>query len=156
VRPHVGGQNHVGHSLAHTPPDRRPAPTHGAGGLTARIDRLPAAAKALLQTLAVIGPTCSLTLRQVVETPADVLRQRLMALQRAELLYERPTFPEPEYTCKHAMTQEVAYTTLPRTRRWEVHERTAQGSMACLATGRTLGGSAVCPCGGRQPSHAGT
>ena len=97
------------------------------GVLTARIDRLPAEAKALLQTLAVIGPTCSWNLlRQVVEVPDTALHQRLGALQEAELLYERPAVPEPEYVFKHALTQEVAYTALPRARRWEVHERTAQ------------------------------
>ena len=103
-----------------------PLPPTVHGVLTARIERLPAEAKELLHTLAVIGPTCSLPLlRQVVEVPADALRQRLMALQRAELLYERPAVPEPEYTFKHALTQEVAYTALPRARRCEVHERTA-------------------------------
>jgi predicted ATPase len=97
------------------------------GVLTARIDRLPGEAKALLQTLAVIGPTCSwYLLRQVVEAPDAALHQCLRALQEAELLYERPAMPEPEYVFKHALTQEVAYTALPRARRWEVHERTAQ------------------------------
>jgi predicted ATPase len=97
------------------------------GVLTARIDRLPAEAKALLQTLAVIGTTCSWRLlRQVVAAPDAALHQRLGALQEAELLYERPAVPEPEYVFKHALTQEVAYTALPQARRWEVHERTAQ------------------------------
>ena len=97
------------------------------GVLTARIDRLPAEAKALLQTLAVIGPACSWhLLRQVVGAPDAALYQRLEALQEAELLYERPAVPEPEYVFKHALTQEVAYTALPRARRWAVHERTAQ------------------------------
>jgi DNA-binding NtrC family response regulator/predicted ATPase len=97
------------------------------GVLTARIDRLPAEAKALLQTLAVIGPMCSWQLLQrVVEAPDAALHQRLGALQEAELLYERPAVPEPEYVFKHALTQEVAYTALPQTRRWQVHERTAQ------------------------------
>ena len=95
MRPHIGGRGHTGGVLAHAPSDRRlplPATVHGV--LATRIDRPAPSAKELLQTLAVIGPRCSLRLlRQVVEVPADVLRQRLIALQRAELLYERPALP---------------------------------------------------------------
>src|SRR5215510_10204532 len=39
------------------------------------------------------------------------------ALQRKEFLYERPAFPEVEYSFKHALTQEVAYGTVLQERR---------------------------------------
>jgi predicted ATPase/DNA-binding winged helix-turn-helix (wHTH) protein len=97
------------------------------GVLAARIDRLPAAAKELLQTLAVIGRAFSFRLlAQVVAQPEADLHQGLFALQKAEFLYERPAWPELEYTFKHALTQEAAYAALPWERRREVHERTAQ------------------------------
>lgn len=97
------------------------------GVLAARIDRLPAAARELLQTLAVIGRTfSSRLLTQVVAQPEADLHHGLFALQKAEFLYERPAWPELEYTFKHALTQEAAYAALPWERRREVHERTAQ------------------------------
>jgi AAA ATPase domain/Bacterial regulatory protein, Fis family len=97
------------------------------GVLAARIDRLEAKAKALLHTLAVIGKAFSWSLlTRIVEQPEAELRLLLAHLQAAEFLYECPAFPEPEYTFKHALTQEMAYSTLPRARRWAVHEHTAQ------------------------------
>ncbi|MBI3328422.1 MAG: hypothetical protein HYZ81_17190 [Nitrospinae bacterium] len=97
------------------------------GVLAARIDRLPAEVKVLLQTLAVIGKafSCSL-LTQVVEQSQEELQRLLAHLQGAEFIYERPAFPEPEYSFKHALTQEVAYTSLLLERRRRLHERTAQ------------------------------
>ena len=104
------------------------------GVLAARIDRLPAAAKELLQTLAVIGRAFSFRLlTRVVAQPEEELRQWLFTLQKAEFLYERPALPEPEYTFKHALTQEAAYAALSRERRREVHERTAQALEALFA-----------------------
>jgi len=97
------------------------------GLLAARIDRLPADQKALLQTLAVIGKEFALgLLRQVVAQPEGELQGQLSRLQAAEFLYERPAFPEPEYTFKHALTQEVAYNSLLVERRRALHERTGQ------------------------------
>ncbi|NVK42022.1 MAG: AAA family ATPase [Oceanospirillaceae bacterium] len=101
-------------------------PTTVQGVLTARIDRLAADEKALLQTLAVIGKEFPWSLvQQVVERPDDELRRLLSRLQAGEFLYERPAFPEVEYTFKHALTQEVAYGSLLTERRNRLHERTA-------------------------------
>src|SRR5262249_55347392 len=41
-------------------------------------------------------------------------------------IYEQLAFPESEYTFKHALTQEVAYSSLLLERRQALHERTAQ------------------------------
>ena len=41
----------------------------------------------------------------------------------AEFLYETRLFPEPEYTFKHALTQEVAYGSLLQERRRALHAR---------------------------------
>lgn len=97
------------------------------GVLAARIDRLSAEDKELLQTLAVIGTTFSLRLlTRVVEQPEEALYQGLSHLQAAEFLYEQPAFPDLEYTFKHALTHNVAYASLLVERRKVLHERTAQ------------------------------
>jgi predicted ATPase len=95
--------------------------------LAARIDRLPPEEKALLQTLAVLGKEFSLSLlTRVVEQPEDEVQRLLAHLRAAEFIYEQPAFPEPEYTFKHALTQEVAYNALLLERRRGLHERTGQ------------------------------
>jgi predicted ATPase/class 3 adenylate cyclase len=97
------------------------------GVLAARIDRLPPEEKALLQTLAVLGKEFSLSLlTRVVEQPEDEVQRLLAHLRAAEFIYEQPAFPEPEYTFKHALTQEVAYNALLLERRRGLHERTGQ------------------------------
>ena len=96
------------------------------GVLAARIDRLGADEKALLQHLAVIGREFSLNLAlRVVEPSEEELHRLLGALQRKEFLYEQPAFPEVEFIFKHALTQEVAYHSLLQERRKVIHERTA-------------------------------
>ena len=97
------------------------------GVLAARIDRLAAEEKALLQQLAVIGREFPLSLvRQVVSQPEEELYRLFSSLQRKEFLYEQPAFPEVEYIFKHALTQEVAYGTVLQERRKALHEHTAQ------------------------------
>src|SRR5215813_8856821 len=97
------------------------------GVLTARIDRLATAEKALLHQLAVIGRQFPLSLvHHVVSQPEEELYRLLSSLQRKEFLYEQPAFPESDYIFKHALTQEVAYNSLLSERRKALHERTAQ------------------------------
>ena len=97
------------------------------GVLAARIDRLPAEDKALLQTLAVLGKEFSWRLlTQVTDQPEEELQRLLAHLQAEEFIYEQPAFPEPDYTFMHALTQEVAYNAVLLERRRVVHERTAQ------------------------------
>jgi class 3 adenylate cyclase/dephospho-CoA kinase len=97
------------------------------GVLAARIDRLGAEEKELLQQLAVIGREFPLSLvRQVVSQPEEELYRLLSSLQRKEFLYEQPAFLEIEYLFKHALTQEVAYSSVLQGQRKALHERTAQ------------------------------
>jgi class 3 adenylate cyclase/predicted ATPase len=97
------------------------------GVLAARIDRLPADEKALLQTLAVLGKEFSWSLlTQVTDQPDEELLRLLAHLQAEEFIYEHPAFPEPYYTFKHALTQEVAYNAVLLERRRVLHERAAQ------------------------------
>jgi predicted ATPase len=86
--------------------------------LAARMDRLPAEEKRLLQTAAVIGTEVPLPLLQAIaELPEAGLHRSLAHLQAAEFLYETCLFPQRAYTFKHALTQEVAYGSLLQERR---------------------------------------
>jgi predicted ATPase/class 3 adenylate cyclase len=97
------------------------------GVLAARIDRLPAAEKALLQTLAVLGQEFAWSLlTQVTDQPDEALQRLLAHLQGEEFIYEQPAFPESAYIFKHALTQEVAYNAVLLERRRALHERAAR------------------------------
>jgi len=90
--------------------------------LAARIDRLPPEEKRLLQTAAVIGTEVPLPLLQAIaELPEDAVQRGLAHLQAAEFVYETRLFPEHEYTFKHALTHEVAYSGLLQERRRVLH-----------------------------------
>ena len=92
--------------------------------LAARIDRLPAEEKELLQTLAVLGREFPLGLvRRVTLKPDDELERMLSRLQAGEFIYEQPATGDIEYIFKHALTQEVAYNSLLVERRKLLHER---------------------------------
>jgi class 3 adenylate cyclase len=116
------GTAHLARSL-----DEIKLPPTVQGILAARIDRLPADEKALLQTLAVIGPEFPLGLvRRVTEKADDELERMLEDLRLGDFVYEQPAFPETEYTFKHALTQEVAHNSILADRRKTLHERTGQ------------------------------
>ena len=96
------------------------------GILAARIDRLSAESKDLLQALAVIGREFSLSLiRAVVPKSDDELSRMLNDLQLGEFIYEQPAVGDIEYSFKHALTQEVAFGSVLNERRKELHRRTA-------------------------------
>ncbi len=96
------------------------------GILAARIDRLSAESKDLLQALAVIGREFSLSLiRAVVPKSDDELNRMLNDLQLGEFIYEQPAVGDIEYSFKHALTQEVAFGSVLNERRKELHRRTA-------------------------------
>jgi predicted ATPase len=95
--------------------------------LLARLDRLPATAKSLLQAAAVIGKDVAVPLLQsITERPEESLQQDLAHLQAAEFLYETSLVPEPRYTFKHVLTQEVTYQSLLRRTCQQYHARIAQ------------------------------
>ncbi len=99
--------------------------------ISARIDRLPADAKRLLQTASVIGKDFELTLlREVADmNEASIqghmdeaaIQEHLATLQRGEFVFETQLFPNPEYTFKHALTHQVAYESILGQRRREMH-----------------------------------
>jgi class 3 adenylate cyclase/tetratricopeptide (TPR) repeat protein len=99
-----------------------PATIHSV--LAARIDRLPAEDKRLLQAAAVIGKDVPIRLLEAVAEVSDETLGRLLSnLRAAEFLYETRLFPEVEYTFKHALTHDVAYGGILQSRRRALHGR---------------------------------
>jgi class 3 adenylate cyclase/tetratricopeptide (TPR) repeat protein len=106
--------------------------------LAARIDRLPPEEKRLLQTAAVIGTEVPLPLLQAIaELPEVALHGGLAHLQAAEFLYEMRLFPDHEYTFKHALTHEVAYSSVLQERRRVLHARIVE-ALEALAGERVV------------------
>jgi DNA-binding NtrC family response regulator/tetratricopeptide (TPR) repeat protein len=92
--------------------------------LAARIDRLPADARQLIQAASVIGKDVPVVLlRAIADVPEDALRRGLATLNGAEFLYEAGLVPDLAYTFKHALTHEVAYSGLLEDRRGALHRQ---------------------------------
>jgi class 3 adenylate cyclase/tetratricopeptide (TPR) repeat protein len=93
------------------------------GLLLARLDRLPTGSRDLLQVASVIGRQFGLeTLTRITEdTPRDLIVSLLSDLSEAELTRLITTDPELTYLFQHAMTRDVAYESLPYSRRQALH-----------------------------------
>jgi DNA-binding winged helix-turn-helix (wHTH) protein/tetratricopeptide (TPR) repeat protein len=110
----------------------RPAATLGVPDtihaiLAARLDRLPAPAKHLAQVAAIIGPDVPLGLLRGLAALSDPeFDEALGALEATELLHEARLSPEPVYAFQHSLVQEVAYGSLLRRTRRELHGRAAR------------------------------
>jgi tetratricopeptide (TPR) repeat protein len=106
--------------------------------LAARIDRLPAEDKRLLQVSSVVGKDVPFALLQAVaDLPEEAVRRALDELQSAEFLYETRLYPDHEYTFKHALTHEVTYASLLHERRRAIHERIV-GAVESLHAARLI------------------
>ena len=103
-----------------------PIPTTLRGVLSARIDRLPGPAKAVLQHAAVVGRFFEYrTVAAIGGAPSD-LDRALADLLRAELIREWARRPERQYTFKHALTQEAAYASILGEERKALHAGVAR------------------------------
>ena len=92
--------------------------------LSARIDRLPAEERHLLEAASVIGKDAPFALLEgIAELPEDALRHGLATLQAGELLYETRLLPDLEYAFKHTLTRDVTYDGVPADRRRALHAR---------------------------------
>ncbi|MGH7323072.1 MAG: AAA family ATPase, partial [Candidatus Rokuibacteriota bacterium] len=89
--------------------------------LSARIERLPDEPRRVLQTAAVLGRQFSSRLLQALWEGTDALDAHLGLLTGLEFLYRRAAGEERLYVFKHALTQEVAYASLPGARRQALH-----------------------------------
>jgi class 3 adenylate cyclase/tetratricopeptide (TPR) repeat protein len=96
--------------------------------LAARIDRLAADAKTVLQAAAAIGKEFGRGLIALaVELDEAALDDALRELVEAEFVYETALYPEPEYAFRHPLTQEVAYGSQLAAGRAKTHARIAAG-----------------------------
>jgi class 3 adenylate cyclase/predicted ATPase len=94
--------------------------------LMARLDRL-GPAKQVVQMAAVIGQGFALpVLAGVLPWPRHRLEEALAALLAAGLVRRLPEEEGPTYAFRHALIREVAYETLLRERRRQLHARVAE------------------------------
>jgi DNA-binding NtrC family response regulator/tetratricopeptide (TPR) repeat protein len=119
----LGALRHDGDQVAlRTGVDRVLVPDTVEEIILARLDRLDEGVKELLKVAAVIGRHAPVPLlRALTQRSEESLAVDLGALQDAEFLYETRSFPELEYTFKHALTQDVAYASLTPEQRRRLH-----------------------------------
>jgi class 3 adenylate cyclase/pimeloyl-ACP methyl ester carboxylesterase len=107
-------------------PDEIAIPASVAAIIAARIDRLGAAEKTVLQLAAVIGEDVPLVLLEAVcELPLEGLHGALADLRARELLYEARLFPDIAYAFRHGLTRRVVYDGLLHESRRTLHARVA-------------------------------
>jgi class 3 adenylate cyclase/tetratricopeptide (TPR) repeat protein len=108
------------------PIDQLEIPNTVQGVLAARMDRLSEDLKKTMQVASVIGRDFAFRILKSIMEFGDELRTSMSNLVGLEILYEKALFPDLEYIFKHALTQEVAYESLLKQRRQEIHGRIAQ------------------------------
>jgi predicted ATPase len=131
-----------------------PIPTSLHASLLARLDRL-APTREIAQIGAALGRTFSHELiAATAQMPHKQINDALGQLVEAQLIFQRGTVPHAEYTFKHALVQDAAYSTLLRSRRQQLHGRiatilqskfpeTVAATPEILAQHYTLAGSAL-------------
>ncbi len=90
--------------------------------ILSRIDRLEHQAREALQLASVIGREFTLRLLDQISDLKAELQGVLGDLKMLELIYEKSFFPELAYMFKHALTHDVAYSTLLIERRKTLHQ----------------------------------
>ena len=101
-----------------------PASLHAS--LMARLDRVPGV-KQVAQTAACIGREFAYPLLAAISPiPEAELRAALERLVAAELVFARGEPPEASYAFKHALVRDAAHESLLKSRRQELHARTAR------------------------------
>jgi tetratricopeptide (TPR) repeat protein len=103
------------------------------GVLLSRLDRLPAETRELAQQASVMGRSFPYRVLSHLAGPTAAVDADLRRLEREELIQERVRDAEREYLFKHALTQEVAYESLPPARRQELHRRVGEALEAVFA-----------------------
>jgi class 3 adenylate cyclase/tetratricopeptide (TPR) repeat protein len=93
--------------------------------IMARLDRLGDDGKRTVQLASVIGRQFLVRLLSRVSAMPQQLDGLLRELQALELIYQQGLMPEPAYVFKHAVIQDVAYNSLLRERRRELHRSVA-------------------------------
>ena len=94
--------------------------------LMARLDRLGPGME-VAQLAAALGRMFSYEMiADLASMDEGALREVLARLTDAELIHRRGVPPRAEYTFKHALVQDVAYSSMLRSRRQELHKRIAR------------------------------
>ena len=110
--------------VAKAPWDALGIPPTVQGVIASRIDRLSKEDKALLQLASVVGPRVSpALLAAVTGMPAAQLQSRLWSLEILDFLVESRWLAAPEYEFAHDLIREVAYDSILRPQREELHRR---------------------------------
>ncbi len=116
--------------VATSPGDRKggaDVPATLQASLLARLDRLDAEARGIVQTGAAIGREFSFALLAAVsEMSESALTKSLGDLVRSGLIFEKGSPPFSSYTYKHALIQDAAYGLMLRGRRRDLHRRIAK------------------------------
>jgi len=95
------------------------------GVIAARMDRLSDDLKRTMQVASVIGRDFAYKILGSIMELGDELRTHLTNLVGLEVLYEKTLYPELEYIFKNTLTQEVAYESMLKQRRREIHSQIA-------------------------------
>lgn len=109
--------------------DARQLPTSIKGIVAARIDALPADERAVVHDASVVGRTFWRGLLESLGSNGAKLDQAIEELQRRDLIRRNPTSlveGDEEFSFKHMLIREVAYETLPKSRRRERHASVAR------------------------------
>jgi predicted ATPase len=93
------------------------------GIIAARIDRVEENLKRVIQVASVIGREFAFRILQSIMGVREELKSQLLNLQGLEFISKKRLFPELEYIFKHALTQEVAYSSLLQKRKKEIHAK---------------------------------
>ena len=114
----------AGRFAAKAPWDALEIPPTVQGVIASRIDRLPKEDKALLQLASVVGPRIPPPLLTAVTgMPAAEMQSRLWSLEILDFLVESRWLAAPEYEFAHDLIREVAYDSILRPQREELHRR---------------------------------
>ena len=131
-------------------PEHRGA-ANGSGGARRAHRRAAAAEKRLLEAAAVIGHDVPFALLQAISgLTRRQARGLLDNLQAAEFLYATQIFPDLQYTFKHSLTHDVAYSGVLHERRRDIHARVVDCDRTALCRPAWRTGRAA-----RPSCHAG-
>jgi predicted ATPase len=93
------------------------------GIISGRLDRLEKEAKQILQEASVIGRAFLYEILKRITLLQNHIDKCLSGLERLDLLRTRTIQPDLEYIFKHALTHEVVYNGLLKSKRKVIHER---------------------------------
>jgi predicted ATPase len=96
--------------------------------LIAKIDRLKEDERHTLQLAALIGRSFYFRILEMIseENPDDILPHHLDVFQQMDLIREVARYPELEYSFRHGLTQEAAYSTILLKQRRSFHRQVAE------------------------------